>query len=544
MKKLLLLLGIAAIKDVQGQTPFSTRDSLNINNINAMVLTHGDMWYDPTTYEHGCFYKNGTRKNVGFAAAIWVSGYDAGGQLHIAAQTYRQDGNDYWPGPLDGADTLTYNESKKWAKIWKVNRTDVNTFLASSTHTEATTPAAILKWPAKQSAYARGANDSVLTITSDMAPFVDVNSNGIYEPLLGDYPDFAGDQALWWVYSDNGPTHTESKGQPLKIEVHAMATGYHRGNALDDIVYYQYKVVNKSATNYTNVRLAQWDDGDLGYFMDDYIGFDSARRMGVYFNANNDDGASAGYPAGSYGPNPPIRGLTIVKAPGDGGGSYAPVGSFMFYNNDMTPMGNPQIDTEFNYYMRSSFRYGMHLRYDASTGSMTTGDLRNYVFSDGPEVAGGWNECTMSDVPGDRRFILSSGDETLVAGGSLEWVLAMVVDSAGGGCPSASFGGVRNLADTAWYYHYNPPATLDVHNAVVNNGVRMYPNPVADVLHIDQAGNKAIGLRLYDMAGKLVVNTTLKAGDAQVDVRMLPSGLYVAEIVVDGSVQRQLIAKQ
>ncbi len=54
-----------------------------------------------------------------------------GGQLHIAAQTYRQSGNDYWPGPLVG-DTLTYATSQSWAKIWKVDRNDI--FYGNYTH--------------------------------------------------------------------------------------------------------------------------------------------------------------------------------------------------------------------------------------------------------------------------------------------------------------------------------------------------------------------------------------------------------------------------
>ncbi|MBK7691106.1 MAG: hypothetical protein IPJ31_08310 [Bacteroidetes bacterium] len=56
-----------------------------------------------------------------------------------------------------------------------------------------------------------------------MAPFVDVNNDNIYNALDGDYPDIEGEQALWWVFNDNGKTHNETNGLPLKIEVKALA---------------------------------------------------------------------------------------------------------------------------------------------------------------------------------------------------------------------------------------------------------------------------------------------------------------------------------
>ena len=113
---------------IHAQIPFNTMDSVNINNINASVLVHGDMWWRPDSQTAHCYFPNGSQKNISFIGAIWMSAYDADGKLHVAAQTYRQDGNDYWPGPLDGSDTLTYATSQHWAKIWKVNRTDIQYF--------------------------------------------------------------------------------------------------------------------------------------------------------------------------------------------------------------------------------------------------------------------------------------------------------------------------------------------------------------------------------------------------------------------------------
>ena len=58
------------------------------------------MWWDlvgNAEYE----VPKGSGKNSLFAGAIWIGGKDAAGNLKVAAQTYRQSGSDFWPGPVD-----------------------------------------------------------------------------------------------------------------------------------------------------------------------------------------------------------------------------------------------------------------------------------------------------------------------------------------------------------------------------------------------------------------------------------------------------------
>jgi hypothetical protein len=155
-----------------------TMEYLDINHVKAGVLTHGDMFWNPTAGTASYQFPQGSNLNSNFASSIWIAGYDTSGNLHISAQTYRQDGNDYWPGPLDNTGTLTSSLSNDWDKIWKVNKTTIDSFLASPTHTVANTPAVILQWPAKGNINAKGKAGVSLTITKDMAPFFDVNGDG------------------------------------------------------------------------------------------------------------------------------------------------------------------------------------------------------------------------------------------------------------------------------------------------------------------------------------------------------------------------------
>ncbi len=56
---------------------------------------------------------------------------------------------------------------------------------------------------------------------------------------------------------------------------------------------------------------------------------------------------------------------------------------------------------------------------------------------------------------------------------------------------------------------------------------RIYPNPMADVLHIDLQGTATF--ELFDVAGRRIISTTLE-GKTQVNTAELPAGVYVYEI--------------
>ncbi|MBK7668998.1 MAG: hypothetical protein IPJ32_17640 [Sphingobacteriaceae bacterium] len=189
------------------------------------------------------------------AAHSWMGGLDASNQLHIAGQTYRQTGNDFWPGPLDTTNaSIDSTTVMNFDKIWKVDYNDINTFITQFnlgnvplTYTPAID---ILTWPAK------GTGNKA----KNLAPFVDVNNNGIYDPLVGgDYPKIKGDQTLYFIFNDNFTTHSETKGLPLGIEVHAMAYAYgcptilNGRNELAYTTFYDYQIYNRSSNNYHDV---------------------------------------------------------------------------------------------------------------------------------------------------------------------------------------------------------------------------------------------------------------------------------------------------
>jgi hypothetical protein len=555
MKKLLsaIILCIAGIS-LPAQTPFSTIDSININNINAPVLVHGDMWWNPDSLASYCHY-SGIQKSIIGAGGLWMSAYDASGQLHIAAETYRKnDSVDYWPGPLDNSDTLTYANAQTWAKIWKINRGDIQYFQSLSIHTISNTPESILTWPGVGNIHAAGNGGAALTMYAGntYAPFIDLNGNGIYEPLMGEYPDIPGDQALWWIFSDNGPTHTQTSGKPLGVEVHAMAYGYNRGTLIDNVVYYKYDIINKSANNYSDFRLAQWADMDLGYYYDDFIGFDSVHRMGISYLGTNCAGCTAGGGAAdSLASLLFVSAVTMISLPGDIAANYIPAGAFDYFNNDLSEVGNPTADTQYNNYMRAQTRTGEHFTDDfvgacGISKAYGSGPNTNYVYTDDPSDHSGWSECNCCNNPGERQWVLSSNDFTLAPGGNASLVLALIVTDLGYnyGCPSLNFDSIKVVADTAWGNYYNPPPPLPeaVNNILSGGTIDIYPNPVHDILYIKTivTGYGQSSLTIYNTLGQLMnVSAMFNNHGGTADMSQLPPGMYYL-IYNDGKAQKNV----
>ncbi|MBK8470906.1 MAG: hypothetical protein IPL33_01120 [Sphingobacteriales bacterium] len=115
----------------------ATQFDMDINNVRARILTGGDMWWDPVQqtphYEVPKLPPNSAEatKNSIYAGALWIGGIDDGGQLKIAAQTYRQTGNDFFPGILDDNGNTNADVCNNFDRVWSVTSADINTLRAA-----------------------------------------------------------------------------------------------------------------------------------------------------------------------------------------------------------------------------------------------------------------------------------------------------------------------------------------------------------------------------------------------------------------------------
>ena len=61
-------------------------------------------------------------------------------------------------------------------------------------------------------------------------------------------------------------------------------------------------------------------------------------------------------------------------------------------------------------------------------------------------------------------------------------------------------------------------------------GIKMYPNPVADILKIDKGGNSELTIALTNGSGKLIYSTTTKMQIFELDMSKYSSGVYFIKI--------------
>ncbi|RYD52161.1 MAG: hypothetical protein EOP52_08275 [Sphingobacteriales bacterium] len=488
-KKLLL-------KTAAGCTAPEAKIDLDINNVRAQIMTAGNMWYDPGTSEARYEIPKGSRKNSLYAGALWIGGRDTQGNLKVTAQLYRADGkNDYWTGPLDPNNNIDAATCNLWDRFWKVNGSDIARFRELARQ-YATDPQglenalagaeflAIKEWPAKGSLTAKGTNDQLIsylaTTTRDYAPFVDVDGDQKYDYLKGDYPNINGDQYIWRIYNDMGGTKTQSGSLGIGLEIQASAFAYSTKDYLNDASFYNYRLINRGSLTLDSCFTATWTDADLGYAFDDYIGSDTARGLGILYNAKAVDGNGS---PNHYGNQVPMVGVDFFIGPkkfyrdslGRDTFTLLKMANFTYFSQGTgTPpqITDPQNNIEFYRYMSGTNKLGQPFANDfkgrcgQNTKGYGEGPLSATVWTGDPSNRPSWSECCSENPPGDRRFVHSAGPFRLTGGGVTNditigacWVANV------GGCPNTNFSRIK-LAD-------------DAIQALFDNGFRLIQGPEA-----------------------------------------------------------------
>ncbi len=524
----------------QSAVPPHQKVYLEAGNIRSSINTLGNMWYNTGNNEPECEYPKGSGKHIGYASGLWVGG-KVNDTVVTAAVLYHSNGRrDYFPGILTAGGTSDTALMQHWNRIWTIRRSTIDSFRAVVRSVGTANPTALaaaltsagfddLKaWPAKGSATILGRANQPLSLPPgrDYAPFVDVDGDGKYNYLAGDYPKMKGEQMLWTAFNDMADVKTQSGSKGMGLEVHLSAYAYARGTKADDIQFYEYKVHNYGPNAMDSVRVAIWSDGDLGYYADDYIGFDSGRRIGYVYNAKTVDGNGA---PGHYGANPPIAGIVLLKAVGDYGRSRVPTGAFSYFSSNTggTPhcATSPGIAPEFYNLMSGTDRCGQPFL-NPITGQATT-----TIFSGNPANAAEWSECSQYNPPGDRRFILSSAPFQMAAGAVAEVAFALVVSPNAGGCPSVDISGLQQTADTAYYLYDHPAYATSVKDLTAFSGIVLSPNPAGAELRIQNVPVASPSVRVMDITGKVILLPTEKRGTEIVfRTATLAPGVYLLQI--------------
>lgn len=422
----------------------------------------------------------------------------------------------------------------RWEKVWKVSKSDIDMFLTdfANNQVDYSKYPNIRDWPAHGDV-SKG-EDAIL------APFIDVDGDFIYTPDSGDYPCIKGDQALWWVYNDDLNANTESGGLPLGVQVEVMAYAIDcqlspcPDTALDYVTFYEYEVTNKSNQTYIDTYIGNWLDVDIGGFADDYVGCDSTRNLAFGYNGNAVDGTAAG-----YGANPPALGSVILESPDNIG-----MTNFMYYENDFSIRGNPEMPIHYYSYMQSKWKDGNPATVGSNgyNGTVPT----NYMYSGDPGSCGGpsegWSEVSAGNQPFDRRYLQSVGPFTMMPGEIIQISIGQIYargfynDNLGSLCE------LKRVTDTLsnWYSTQEDcydDFVLSAPEAIEPLSAALYPNPNQGTFRVELADviSSQGQLQIIDLLGRTHHMQSVDAGSKVISVQTdLAQGMYIVQIQAEG----------
>ena len=525
---------------------------LEANNIKALIDPTGSLFWDGNNAKFEV-ERDGNSLATIFAQGLWIGGRDVAGNILVSAATYGKSANqyDYSPGPLLFQDLETSIEPdlencEEWDRTWSVTRQEIEAHIADFTDNGIidNPVSTVINWPGRGNQ-----NLSFLPVTNQgLAPFWDRDADGIYEPFAGDYPILPqnlesplprADQMTWCVFHTGfGLLNDSNSTKSASLEVQLMAWSFNCSDneLLNNTIFTTYKMINRNISPVEDTKIGFWHDFDLGCFEDDYIGCAPEQNTFFVYNATNQDDCQIVTSAGT---NPPVQAVTILNKPLD---------KFIYMNNgafgDMPATADPNSEQEYLNYLEGSFRDGTPIT-EGGTGFQSGGDVTNFVFPDDPNDAEGWSMNSAGLPPGDRR--------------------ALGVVSLGDMLP-----GQITIIDLAYSYHreegasnlenvtamYENVATIqaaydnyfaDVCNQVTAvsepvwaKNIRLFPNPVNELLTIEYGANNIDQIEIWDNYGRCLLKLNEQKNNFEVGT--LPAGVYYLKFGVKGeSIVRKFV---
>lgn len=544
-------------------------DELDANNVLARVNAVGPLWFDGSS--HLFEVPAGSGLSTMFASNLWVGGQSVNGQLHVAAERFRASGTDYFSGPIANPPYASINLFV-FNRTWKLTRAQIDNHIANWSQSGYQAPSDLTTWPSH--------GDLTKGEAAQLAPFKDLNNNGVYEPQQGEYPIIRGDVAIYSIFNDATGLHTESGAAALGIEVHQMAYAFNCPLVANqhNTIYLNYRIINRSNFTFTDTYFGMWSDGDLGNGSDDYVGAMVDRGAYYFYNGDAFDESNGGKPG--YGTAPPMQAVVFLGGPAldpDGVDNQPSVqikGSvngfgfndgvadnerhgmshFIFHNNNQSPLGDPSTGTEYYNYMRGMWRDGTHLTYGGigynpsdpnavSADYMFPGASDPNGFGTSGQTQSNWDEVTAGNAPSDRRGLGSYGPITFSAQEEVELDFAFIyMRDLTATTTGAALVGMQDAVDFIRQGFANnntgcgAPIFTAVEESVANSTVTAYPNPVENQLTLEISNfQQAVPYTLTDITGRVVREGQLLQSREVLDMTDLVEGLYHLRLQHAGS---------
>lgn len=492
-------------------------DVLNLNNIKATINANGQLFSNlqkelPEEKKRGFEIKN-TDKHAIRTAGIWMGGKE-GNKYHIYAPTFGEWGRDVFSGPVMKDEFYNDAEDAKWNRVWKVSKETIKNHISNFAAEGYEIPEVIANWPAS--------GDIAKGQSPNLAPFVDANANGIYDPKNGDYPSIKGDEAILFIFNDHRGQHTESGTFSMGVEVIGLAYAFSSSfnKTYDNTIFVDFTIINRSGIDYSDAKLGVFTDIDLGNnIFDEYQGIDIKRNTYYGYNTPRVDSAEM---FGKF--KNPYLSVTLLNEP---------FSNFMTYNNDYNVNGNPMMPLDYYLYLNGYWRDGMAI----TKGGIGKGGNEHcsYMYDGNPATGSGWTERSVNNPPGDRRGLGTVGPFEFKAGQIKKISVAYNFAS--------DFEKMQKSADryTNDFHNSAGPFASEAAAFITHSGLSdmkpvdmlLYPNPVQNhaTLAFSNPNNEVFSVTVYDITGRKVVSENQLTGTQyQLNAGKLEKGVYIVEL--------------
>ena len=154
-----------------------TQDSIDFNNVKGIINSNAVLFEDPQHAIPGYGIKTDNGAMGIFSTHFWFAGLDDNDSLHTCLTNYNS--SDLKSGPIASDYNNSYYINKYDNKIWSVTEQEIINHISNYQNNLYTVPNNILNWP--------GNGEPLNGEAQNLAPYNDVNNNGIYDPQNGDY---------------------------------------------------------------------------------------------------------------------------------------------------------------------------------------------------------------------------------------------------------------------------------------------------------------------------------------------------------------------
>jgi hypothetical protein len=485
--------------------------NMEFNNVKTRFIDNGLFFNNPQAAIGAYEIPKGSGKKIMYSGQFWFGGMDGLGQLRFSGDTFL--GTAYGAGPLTLVTAQPSSTSGQW--MWSVYRSEILYHIANYQNEDYVIPFAIANWPAH--------GDVAEGFSYNLAPFNDVNYNGIYEPEAGDYPCIKGDQAVYLIVNDQAGSGVNPTA--IGLELHYMFYQFATNDYLNNTTFVDLTVFNRGTMMLNDFKTSFFVDGDLGFYSDDYFGCDSTRNVAYFYNGDDFDESASG--SQGYGQNPPAFGVVSL-------------------NQEMTSFStlDPMSESLIHKYNQMSGKLP-----DGSPMLNMNGQPTDFVYSGNPFTLTGDSELEASNPPGDRRALISTNFGTLSAGDTLELSYAIIYQQSGNSTANNASDIIDMATEVQQFFtdelNYSCLGAIAGTIKTENEDLNIYPNPHSNDFYIQFDNLQGeLFIEIHTLSGKNILSEKYESTNLVKLNFDGPAGVYLLTVQTDKGRLVQKIIKE